>query len=109
MSNTEFEGGDDGHGHGDCTFLVKQAQPSHMSNSIPRVPGGVVRAGASAEAAQSTPLWATLSPGPKKAPCVCCHRAWGTLNYQNMPKYYLHVYLCVYLHVCLCIYKHLCK
>ena len=30
MSNTEFEGGDDGHGHGDCTFLVKQAQPSHI-------------------------------------------------------------------------------
>ena len=30
VSNTEFEGGDDGHGHGDHTFLVKQAQPSHM-------------------------------------------------------------------------------
>jgi hypothetical protein len=29
VSNTEFEGGDDGHGLGDCTFLVKQAQPSH--------------------------------------------------------------------------------
>jgi hypothetical protein len=29
VSNTEFEGGGDGHGHGDCTFLVKQAQPSH--------------------------------------------------------------------------------
>jgi hypothetical protein len=29
VSNTEFEGGDDGHGHGDYTFLVKQAQPSH--------------------------------------------------------------------------------
>ena len=29
VSDTEFEGGDDGHGHGDCTFLVKQAQPSH--------------------------------------------------------------------------------
>jgi hypothetical protein len=29
VSNTEFEGGDDGHGHGDCTILVKQAQPSH--------------------------------------------------------------------------------
>ena len=29
VSNTEFEGGDDGHGHGDHTFLVKQAQPSH--------------------------------------------------------------------------------
>ena len=31
MSNTEFEGGDDGHGHGDYIFLVKQAQPSHNS------------------------------------------------------------------------------
>jgi hypothetical protein len=31
VSDTEFEGGDDGHGHGDCTFLVKQAQPSHNS------------------------------------------------------------------------------
>jgi hypothetical protein len=30
MPDTEFEGGDDGHGHGDYTFLVKQAQPSHM-------------------------------------------------------------------------------
>jgi hypothetical protein len=30
VSNTEFEGGDDGHGHGDHTFLVKQAQPSHI-------------------------------------------------------------------------------
>jgi hypothetical protein len=29
VSNTEFECGDDGHGLGDCTFLVKQAQPSH--------------------------------------------------------------------------------
>jgi hypothetical protein len=29
VSNTEFEGGGDGHGHGDHTFLVKQAQPSH--------------------------------------------------------------------------------
>jgi hypothetical protein len=29
VSNTEFEGGDDGHGHGEGTFLVKQAQPSH--------------------------------------------------------------------------------
>ena len=47
-----------------------------VSNLVPRVPGGVVRAGASAEAAQSTPLWATLSPGPKKAPCVCCYRPW---------------------------------
>jgi hypothetical protein len=30
VSNTEFEGGDDGHGHGDHIFLVKQAQPSHI-------------------------------------------------------------------------------
>jgi hypothetical protein len=29
VSNTAFEGGDDGHGYGDHTFLVKQAQPSH--------------------------------------------------------------------------------
>jgi hypothetical protein len=29
VSNTEFEGGGDGHGLGDHTFLVKQAQPSH--------------------------------------------------------------------------------
>jgi hypothetical protein len=29
VSNIEFEGGDDEHGHGDHTFLVKQAQPSH--------------------------------------------------------------------------------
>ena len=33
VSNTEFEGGDDGHGHGDHTFLVKQAQPSHTLKS----------------------------------------------------------------------------
>ena len=31
VSNTEFEGGDDGYGHGDHTFLVKQAQPSHRA------------------------------------------------------------------------------
>ena len=30
MSNTEFEGGDDGHGPSEGTFLVKQAQPSHI-------------------------------------------------------------------------------
>jgi hypothetical protein len=30
VSNTEFEGGDDGHSHGEGTFLVKQAQPSHI-------------------------------------------------------------------------------
>jgi hypothetical protein len=34
VSNTEFEGGDDGHGHGDCTFLVKQAQPSHIHKNV---------------------------------------------------------------------------
>ena len=33
VSNTEFEGGDDGHGYGDCIFLVKQAQPSHTMPS----------------------------------------------------------------------------
>jgi hypothetical protein len=32
VPNTEFEGGEDGHGCGDCTFLVKQAQPSHIHN-----------------------------------------------------------------------------
>jgi hypothetical protein len=30
VPNTEFEGGDDGHGYDDHTFLVKQAQPSHI-------------------------------------------------------------------------------
>ena len=34
VANTEFEGGDDGHGHGDHTFLVKQAQPSHTCAPI---------------------------------------------------------------------------
>jgi hypothetical protein len=34
VSNAEFEGGDDGHGHGDCTFLVKQAQPSHRAENL---------------------------------------------------------------------------
>jgi hypothetical protein len=34
VSDTEFEGGDDGHGHGDCTFLVKQAQPSHKPREL---------------------------------------------------------------------------
>jgi hypothetical protein len=34
VSNTEFEGGDDGHGHGDHTFLVKQAQPSHNIRGV---------------------------------------------------------------------------
>jgi hypothetical protein len=48
-----------------------------LSNFMLRVPGGVVRAGASAKAAQSTPLWATLSAGPKKAPHACYYRAWG--------------------------------
>jgi hypothetical protein len=31
VSNTEFEGGDDGHGYGDHIFLVKQSQPSHTA------------------------------------------------------------------------------
>jgi hypothetical protein len=35
VSNTEFEGGDDGHGHGEGTFLVKQAQPSHKKIERP--------------------------------------------------------------------------
>jgi hypothetical protein len=56
-----------------------------VSNSVLVLPGGVGRAGASAKAAQGTPLWATLSTGPKKAPHVCYYsRAWGALNYQNM-------------------------
>jgi hypothetical protein len=42
VSNTEFEGGDDGHGLGDCTytFLVKQAQPSrkHPDTRIKPLP-----------------------------------------------------------------------
>jgi hypothetical protein len=46
-----------------------------VSNSTLALPGGVGRTGASAKAAQGAPLWATLSPGPKKAPCVCCCRA----------------------------------
>jgi hypothetical protein len=35
VSNTEFEGGDDGRGLGDHTFLVKQAQPSHIYFDYP--------------------------------------------------------------------------
>jgi hypothetical protein len=31
VSNAEFEGGDDGHGYGDCIFLAKQAQPSAIT------------------------------------------------------------------------------
>jgi hypothetical protein len=34
VSNAEFEGGGDGHGYGDCTFLVKQAQPSHTESDV---------------------------------------------------------------------------
>jgi hypothetical protein len=34
VPNTEFEGKGDGHGYGDCTFLVKQAQPSHNSELV---------------------------------------------------------------------------
>jgi hypothetical protein len=29
VANTGFEGGDNGHGYGDCIFLVIYAQPSH--------------------------------------------------------------------------------
>jgi hypothetical protein len=29
VANTDFEGGDDDHGYGDCIFLVIYAQPSH--------------------------------------------------------------------------------
>jgi hypothetical protein len=29
VANTDFEGGDDDHGHGDYIFLVNDAQPSH--------------------------------------------------------------------------------
>jgi hypothetical protein len=36
VPNTEFEGGDDGHGYGDYTFLVKQAQPSHTHKNDPK-------------------------------------------------------------------------
>jgi hypothetical protein len=31
VANTDFEGGDDDHGYGDCIFLVIHAQPSHSS------------------------------------------------------------------------------
>jgi hypothetical protein len=34
VPNTEFEGGEDGHGYSDCTFLVKQAQPSHIGDAL---------------------------------------------------------------------------
>jgi hypothetical protein len=37
VSNTEFEGGGDGYGYGDCTFLVKQAQPSHRHQQLPQI------------------------------------------------------------------------
>jgi hypothetical protein len=30
VANTDFEGGDDGSGYGDCIFLVIYAQPSHI-------------------------------------------------------------------------------
>jgi hypothetical protein len=43
VSNTEFEGGDDGYGLGDCTFLVKQAQPSSHRSAI--APSGESDAG----------------------------------------------------------------
>jgi hypothetical protein len=31
VANTDFEGGDDYHGYGDCIFLVIYAQPSHTT------------------------------------------------------------------------------
>jgi hypothetical protein len=31
VANTDFEGGDDDHGYGDCIFLVIYAQPSHKN------------------------------------------------------------------------------
>ena len=37
MSNTEFEGDDDGHGYGDHIFLAKQAQPSNRPVSQTRI------------------------------------------------------------------------
>jgi hypothetical protein len=43
VSNTEFEGGDDGHGHGDHTFLVKQAQPSHTALQLRRSNSTAIR------------------------------------------------------------------
>ena len=58
-----------------------------MSNSILVLPGGVGRAGASAKAAQGTPLWATLSTGPKKAPHVCYYRAWGSYREGGFENY----------------------
>jgi hypothetical protein len=37
VPNTEFEGGDDGRGYGDYTFLVKQAQPSYSAGALFRL------------------------------------------------------------------------
>jgi hypothetical protein len=34
VANTDFEGGDEDHGHGDCIFWVIYAQPSH--NTVQR-------------------------------------------------------------------------
>jgi hypothetical protein len=44
VSDTEFEGGDDGHGHGNHTFLAKQAQPSHTVSALlaPNTPVGLI-------------------------------------------------------------------
>ena len=33
VSDTGFEGGDDGRGHGDYIFLVRHGQPSHNVNA----------------------------------------------------------------------------
>ena len=37
VANTDFEGGDDDHGYGDCIFLVIYAQPSHIGISCPGI------------------------------------------------------------------------
>jgi hypothetical protein len=74
VPNTKFEGGGDGHGYGDYTFLVKQAHPSHrglyaraqlspidaqqpseiLGLAPPAVPAGVLRPAASGARAGST-------------------------------------------------------
>jgi hypothetical protein len=43
VANTDFEGGDDDHGYGDCIFLVIHAQPSHTVGTRAR-PGREERA-----------------------------------------------------------------
>jgi hypothetical protein len=34
VPNTEFEGGGNGHGHSEGTFLIKYAQPSHTGDIL---------------------------------------------------------------------------